>query len=199
MSPSTIHAQDADVGTAPVVAPRVGVRLAAAAAVGAAVSLALGTYGRAHAPTGERITTFGFPTMLAAKAWLATGAFGLALAQLTTALWMWGRLPRAGSAPAWAAAAHRWTGTVAFVLTLPIAYHCLWSLGVQTTSTRVLVHSLFGCVFYGAFGSKLLLLRTRHLPGAVLPIAGGALVALLTGLWLTSSYWFFTTVGFPGV
>lgn len=173
--------------------------LVVAALVGAAVSVSLGVYGRVHDATGDQITSFGFPTLLAAKAWLATGAATLALAQVVSALWMWGRLPGAGRAPAWAAAAHRWTGTVAFLLTLPVAYHCLWSLGVQTTTTRVLLHSLFGCAFYGAFASKMLLLRTRHLAPAVVPIAGGSLVTLLVGLWLTSSYWFFTTIGFPGL
>jgi hypothetical protein len=31
----------------------------------------------------------------------------------------------------------------------------------------------------------------------VLPLAGGTVFALLVALWLTSSLWFFDTVGFP--
>jgi Family of unknown function (DUF6529) len=28
---------------------------------------------------------------------------------------------------------------------------------------------------------------------------GGLLFAVLTGLWVTSALWFFTTIGFPGI
>ncbi len=173
--------------------------LLTAVAIGAAVSVALGVYGRVHIPTGDAITTFGFPAVLPMKAWLATAAFVLALAQLASALWMWGRLPGAGRAPGWLPTAHRWTGTAAFFVSLPVAYHCLWALGFQDTTTRVLVHSLLGCAFYGALTTKLLVLRSDRMPRWAVPVAGGSLVLLLTGLWLTSALWFFTTVGFPGV
>lgn len=163
------------------------------------VALALGTYGRVHEPTGGSITTFGFPTVLSMKAWLATGAAVLALAQLASALAMWGHLPGVRTRPAWLPPVHRWSGTAAFVLTLPVAYHCLWSLGFQDTDARVLAHSLLGCAFYGAFATKMLVLRSANLPRLALPVVGGLLVTGLTGLWLTSSLWFFTNVGFPGV
>ena len=175
------------------------VPLLAAALAGAAVSLALGTYGRVHQPTGGSITTFGFPTLISMKVWLTTGVFVLAMAQLTSALAMWGHLPGVRTAPRWLPAVHRWTGTLAFVGSLPVAYHCLWSLGFQDTDTRVLVHALTGCAFYGALTTKLLALRTRGLPRFALPIMGGLLVTCLTVLWLTSSLWFFTNVEFPGV
>lgn len=173
--------------------------LLAAAAIGAAMSITLGVYGRVHTPTGDPIVTFGFPAVLPMKAWFASIAFALALGQGTTAAWMWGKLPGAGSAPPWAAPLHRWLGTLAFLFTLPVAYHCLWSLGFQTSSPRVIAHSLFGTLFYGAFTTKLLVLRAHGLPGWALPIVGGTLVTLLVGLWLTSSLWFFITVGYPGV
>jgi Family of unknown function (DUF6529) len=112
---------------------------------------------------------------------------------------MWGKLPGVRHAPSWIAPAHRWTGTAAFLLSLPVAYHCLWSLGMQTTDVRVLAHSLLGCAFYGAFTTKLLALRIERLPEWVLPVIGGSLFTLLIALWLTSSLWFFTNVGFPGV
>ncbi|HEX8802668.1 MAG TPA: DUF6529 family protein [Acidimicrobiales bacterium] len=177
--------------------PRTGLLLAAAAA-GGAVALALGTYGRVHTPTGGTVTTFGFPTLLAMKAWLATGAFALAGAQLVSALAMWGRLPGVTRAPAWVAPVHRWSGTAAFVVSLPVAYHCLWSLGFQDVDARRLAHSLLGTAFYGAFTTKLLALRISPLPRWALPVLGGLLVTLLTGVWLTSSLWFFTNVG-PGL
>lgn len=173
--------------------------LIVAAGVGALVALSLGTYGRVHEATGQAIATFGFPAVLPMKAWLTTGAALLALGQLVSALWMWGRLPFAGSAPASVAAAHRWLGTTAFLLTLPVAYHCLWALGFQDTSARVLAHSVLGCLFYGAFVTKMLVLRAENLPGWALPAVGGTLVAGLSLIWMTSSLWFFTEIGFPGV
>ncbi|MEM9039492.1 MAG: DUF6529 family protein [Actinomycetota bacterium] len=172
--------------------------LVTAAAIGAAVSISLGVYGRLHEPTRESITTFGFPAVLPMKAWLTTGAATLALLQGLSALWMWGRLPRLGPAPAMIATAHRWTGTVAFLLTLPVAYHCLWSLGFQDTTTRVLAHSLLGCAFYGAFVTKMLVLRSDRMPARALPSMGALLVVLLVAIWWTSSWWFFTTFGVPG-
>jgi hypothetical protein len=169
------------------------------AAGGAAVALALGTYGRVHTPTGGSITTFGFPTVLSMKAWLGTAAFTLALAQLASALALWGRLPGVRSRPPWLPVVHRWAGTAAFVVSLPVAYHCLWALGLQDTDARVLAHSLAGCAFYGAFATKLLALRSENRPAWAIPAVGGSLVVLLSALWLTSSLWFFTHVGFPGV
>ena len=172
--------------------------LVLAAAVGAALAIGLGVYGRLHTPTGDTIWTFGFPTLLAMKSWSTTIAIVLGLGQAATAAWLFGRLPAVGPAPSGLAAAHRWAGTLAFLFTLPAAYHCLWALGFRDTDTRVLVHSILGCAFYGALATKLLVLRTDRLPGWALPAAGGILVATLTGVWLTSSLWFFTNVGFPG-
>ena len=173
--------------------------LLTAAAIGGAVAISLGVYGSVHDGTGETIWQFGFPTMLSMKAWVTTAAAVLALAQGATALWMWGRLPGTGAAPAWAAPAHRWLGTAAFVLTLPVAYHCLWALGFRTTDTRVVAHSILGCAFYGAFTTKMLVLHSRRMPPWALPYAGALLVVLLAAIWTTSSLWFFTTIGFPGV
>ncbi|MEM9561754.1 MAG: DUF6529 family protein [Actinomycetota bacterium] len=173
--------------------------LLAAVVLGAAISLSLGVYGRVHTPTGGSITTFGFPAVLPMKAWFTTVAAALGIGQAVSAAWLWGRLPGVGPAPSSLGTWHRWLGTVAFFFTLPVAYHCLWALGFQQTTTRVLLHSLFGCAFYGALAAKLLLLRSPHLPGWTLPAAGGLLVAVLTGIWFTSSLWFFTNVGFPGV
>jgi len=182
--------------TAPVAAARRGiVPLLGAAAIGAAVSLGLGVYAKVHDP----IAHFGFPTVLSMKAWLTTGVAVLALVQLASALWMWGRLPGAGAPPRWVAHAHRWTGTAAFLLMLPVAYHCLWSLGWRDTDTRVVVHGVLGCAVFGALTTKLLALRINGLPWWALPVLGGGLVAILTGIWLTSSLWFFTNVGFPGI
>ncbi len=175
----------------------VSIQLAAAALAGGAVAVALGTYGRVHEPTFRPIADFGFPAVLDMKAWLATCAASLVLVQLTSALWMYGKLPVRPPAPRHTATVHRWSGTVAFLFTLPVAYHCLWSLGFAETGARQVTHSILGCAFYGAFATKMLVLRIDRLPRLVLPICGGLLVTLLTELWLTSSLWFFTNVGFP--
>jgi hypothetical protein len=176
-------------------------RLAGGAATllgaGALLSVALGVYGSAHTPAARPLETFGFSGMLQMKAWLTTAAAVLVLVQLASALWMWGRLPGAGTAPAWASVLHRWSGTTAFVLTLPVAFHCLWALGFGTGSTRVLVHGIAGCVLYGAYAAKMLGLRARGLPGWYLPVLGGVVLGSIVLLWLTAALWFFTRSGLP--
>lgn len=196
-APSTTHTAENDIAVAEP-APFAGAALIAAA-IGGAVSVSLGLYGRLHTPSGRGIFDFGFGAVLPMKAWFATGAAALVIVQITTAAGMWGRLPGMSTAPRWVAQAHRWSGTAAFLLTLPIAYHCLWSLGFQQTSTRVLAHSILGCAFYGAFTTKMLLLHSKRVPSKVMPFAGGALAAILTLIWFTSSLWFFQNHGFPGV
>jgi hypothetical protein len=164
--------------------------LAGVVLVGCVVSVTLGVYAAVHQPTGRALTTLGFATLLEMKAWLTTGALALAAVQLLTALRMYGRVGH-GPSPRAVALSHRVSGTAAVVLTAPVAFHCLWSLGFGTYSTRVLVHSLLGCLFYGTFVTKMLTLRSRRVPGWALPWLGGAVLAILVALWLTSSLWFF--------
>ena len=121
----------------------------------------------------------------------------LAVVQVLLALRIYGKVDWPKKAPPWLGDAHRLTGTVAFLLTLPVAYHCLWSLGFQSTDTRVLIHSLAGCFFYGIFATKLLSVRAHGLPGWMLPFVGGAVFTALTALILTSSLWFFTSSAAP--
>ena len=183
--------------SAPAAAVRGRPALAVALLGGAAVSVAMGVYSSAHSPAGRPLFTLWFSGMLQMKAWLTTAATALLLVQLVTALWMWGRLPGVAAAPAAVAPVHRWSGSVAFVLTLPVALHCMWALGFTTGSTRVLLHGLFGCAFYGAYAAKMLGLRMRGLPGWTLPLLGGAVLTSLAAVWLTSALWFFTRSGIP--
>jgi len=172
--------------------------LAAALLVGAVVSLSIGVYAGLHEPANRPLVTLGFSGMLQFKAWLTTAATALLIVQLSTALWMWGRLPGVRTAaPAWAGSLHRWSGTAAFVLTVPVAFHCIWALGFATGDLRVTAHSLVGCLFYGAYAAKMLALRARGLPGWALPVLGGGVLATLLLLWLTSALWFFTRSGVP--
>ncbi|GAC1323134.1 MAG: DUF6529 family protein [Mycobacteriales bacterium] len=173
---------------------RPGVAYAGLLGAAALVAVSLGVYGRLHAPAGRPLFTLGFSGTLQMKSWLGSAALVLVLVQVTTALMMWGRLP--GNA-AWTPSVHRWSGTAAFVLTLPVALHCLWGLGFATSSLRVAVHGVVGCLFYGAYAAKMLALRTRGLPSWALPVLGGTVLASVVGLWLTSALWFFTRSGIP--
>jgi hypothetical protein len=163
--------------------------------VGGAVALSLGVYGRLHEGTGIAVNVAGFSSPLQAKVWLTTVAFGLALMQLVSALAMWGRLPGVRHAPSWVDPLHRWSGRLAFLVSVPVAIHCLYALGFATFEPRVLAHSLLGCFFYGVFTVKMLALSRKGVPGWALPVFGGLAFTALVGLWLTSSLWFFTTSG----
>jgi hypothetical protein len=181
--------------TAPVAAVRRPAYLLVPLAVGAAVAVALGVYGKVHTPTGHALFHEPFPSMFSMKVWLTVAALGFALIQVLTALWMYGKL--GGDAPHWVGPLHRTTGIIAFLLTLPVAFHCLWSLGFQSVDARVLAHSLLGCTFYGAFVAKVLTLHAKRVPGWALPWVGGLLFTALVAVALTSAVWYLATIGVP--
>jgi hypothetical protein len=172
-------------------------KLLGIAAVGGAVSVLLGVYADAHTPTGERPYSLFFTDTIQLKVWFATAALALVGVQLILAARMYGKVSWPDQAPPWLGDAHRLTGTVAFLVTLPVAYQCLWALGFQSSSTRVLVHSLAGCFFYGIFVVKVLSVRARTLPGWTLPVVGGLVATALVVIFLTSSVWFFTSGDAP--
>ena len=174
---------------------RGNVKLAWVLLTGAAVAVALGVYGKVHDPALKPVFLVGFSGMLQMKTWLATTALLLVFVQVKTALWMWGHLPFVGTAPSWVSHIHRWSGTLAFIISIPVALHCLYSLGFATGSTRVVLHSLAGCTFYGAYAAKMLGLRLRGLPGWTLPVLGGLVFTMFVTVWLTSALWFFTRSG----
>jgi hypothetical protein len=166
--------------------------------LGSAVALGLGVYGNVHDPSGRSLITLFFTATINLKVWLATGVLALAVFQLASALRIYGKIG-SGPAPSWLGSVHRLSGTGAFLLSLPVAYHCLWALGFTANNgTRVFVHSIVGCVFYGAFVAKVATVRTRGLPSWLLPVLGGSVYAAIVVVWFTSSYWFFTSVDFPG-
>ncbi len=162
--------------------------------IGALVALTLGIFGRLHHPTGISIDIAGFSSIGSVKAWLATIATAFALVQVGSALVMYGKIPRV-SAPSWIGGLHRWSGRIAFLVAVPIAVQCLYALGFQTFSARVLIHSVLGCLFFGSFTVKMLILPKRDLPSWLLPVVGALVFTALTGVWLTSAYWFFSTFG----
>ena len=176
------------------------VRLAGIGLLATGVSVALYVAGRLHTPN----CTFGLfgragLDAVALKSLLASLALGLAALQVLLALWIYRKLPLAGSAPRPVPVAHRVIGFGLFALTVPIAVHCLIAYGVQLTSPRVAVHSLAGCFFYGAFVAKVLLVRSRRLPGWVLPVAGGTLAVVVGVLWYTSALWYYNGDQLPGM
>jgi Family of unknown function (DUF6529) len=156
-------------------------------AIGTAVSIGLGVYGRLHTPSGHAVNIAGFSNGAAAKAFLASIVMALVIVQIVTAMGLYGRIPLRG---AWVGTVHRWSGRLAVLISVPVAVHCLYALGFQTYDGRVIAHSLFGCFFYGAFVFKMLILTRDDSPGWALPLAGGAVLTGLTALWVTAVLWF---------
>lgn len=169
--------------------------LVVALLLGAAVAVVLGVFGSQHRPTFSSGTTLGFGSVIQMKVWLALAVGVLALGQLFGALWMYGvlRLP----VPAWLGMGHRVTGWLTVLVSLPVAYNCLWSLGFQHYDTRVLVHSLLGCAVYGALVAKVFGVHATGQPRWLLPVVGGLLFTCFIGLVLTSAVWYVDTVGWP--
>lgn len=135
-----------------------------------------------------------FSDPLRMKAWLTTAALLLGLGQLLTAACIYGKFgfpPEGRLYPL----LHRWSGRAVILLTLPAAYHCVFKLGFGTYDVRAFVHSLLGASFYGAFFTKVLIVRTNGYPGWAVPLAGAVLFAILMMLWLTSAFWLFTAMG----
>ncbi|CAN5491443.1 DUF6529 family protein [soil metagenome] len=172
---------------------RGGVTVLVTMLVGALVAVALGAFGQLHEPRFFSVSIAGFASGTAVKSWLATLAVTLGLLQLVSAFVMYRLIP-GGGAPSWIGEAHVWSGRLAVLVSIPVAVHCLYALGFQSFDDRVLFHSLFGCLFYGVFVTKMLLLTRKRLPGWLIPIVGGLLFFGLVYVWLTSALWFFQTM-----
>ena len=144
----------------------------------------------------DLVTTV-FSTPIAFKAWFASAAAVFAIVQILTGARIFGKLtgivpvppPRVNRI-------HRWSGRLAILLTMPVAFHCVFILGFKSDDTRVLAHSLLGSFLYGVFAVKLFFVRDRDHPRWVLPVVGGTLFTVLALLWSTSSFWYFTQVRF---
>lgn len=176
----------------------------AAFGAGALVALLVGVLGTVHAPSLGGTTTLGFDTVLQMKVVVSTVIGLLAILQVLGALVTYGKLGI--TAPSWLGTAHRTGGTIAVILSVFVAYHCLWSLGLQTVAIagggavplRTMVHGLAGCAVVGAIVVKVTAVRSRRSPGWFLPVAGGLLFALLVVVVLTSVVWYLGENGWPG-
>src|SRR6478752_5873678 len=143
----------------------------------------------AHDPRSKGYFRLFFEDPIHLKAAFASAAVALGCFQVFSATWIYGKLP--WSKPAWVNPAHRWSGRLAFLCTLPVAYHCIFKLGFRHPDSRVLAHSLLGCTVYGAFAAKVTIVRMHRFPKPVLPIAGGLLFAVLIAVWYTSALWLY--------
>jgi uncharacterized protein DUF6529 len=138
-----------------------------------------------------------FSSGIAGKAWFASAALAFGVVQVSTGARIFGKLerivpigrPRVNRV-------HRWSGRIAILCTLPVAFHCIFILGFKTTDTRVLAHSLLGSFVYGVIAVKIFFVRDRDHPRWTLPLVGGTLFTTLLALWSTSAFWYFTNVRF---
>ena len=151
-------------------------------------SLTAGLLAR-HQPRSKGYFRLFFSDPVHLKAGFASAAVALACFQLFSAAWIFRKLP--WTRPRWIGRAHRWSGRLALLCTLPVAYHCIFKLGFQRPDGRVLAHSLLGCAVYGAFAAKVTIVRLHRFAAPVLPLAGGLLFAVLVGVWYTSSVWLY--------
>jgi uncharacterized protein DUF6529 len=144
----------------------------------------------------DLVTTV-FSTPIAFKAWFASAAAVFAIVQVLTGARIFGKLtgivpvppPRVNRI-------HRWSGRLAILCTLPVAFHCIFILGFQTGDARVFAHSLLGSFLYGVFAVKVFFVRDPDHPRWVVPLVGGTLFTVLALIWSTSSLWYFTQVRF---
>jgi hypothetical protein len=171
--------------------------------VGGLVALLVGVFGKVHDPTVDGLTTLGFDTVIDMKVVVSAVIGVLAVLQVVGALWIYGKLGIA--APSWLGMAHRISGTVAVLLAVFVAYHCLWALGLETGTlhngeevpTRTVVHGVLGCAFVGAVVVKVTAVRSKRAPGWFLPVAGGLVFAVLIVVILTSAVWYLDKNGWP--
>jgi hypothetical protein len=172
-------------------------------AIGAAIAVLVGVFGRVHDPTLDGTTTLGFHTVIQMKVIVSTAVAVLVLFQGFSALVIYGKLPI--TAPPWLGRAHRASGTTALVLAAFVAYHCLWALGLEyghlhsgeKVGARTVVHGVLGCMIVGTAAVKIVAVKSRRAPGWFLPVAGGLLFTLFIAAILTSTIWYYANYGWP--
>src|ERR671935_2446275 len=97
-----------------------------------------------------------FSSGIAGKAWFATAALSFGVIQVSTGARIFGKLQRViPIGRPYINRIHRWSGRLAILCTLPVAFHCVFILGFQTTDARVLAHSVVGSLVYGVLAVKL--------------------------------------------
>ncbi|MCU1647738.1 MAG: hypothetical protein JWN03_8013 [Nocardia sp.] len=161
---------------------------------GAAIAVTLGVLGTHFGPVPRPLPTWGFSAPQTFKAYLSSLVLMLIIAQLFTAVWIYRW--RAGR---WVHRYHRIAGALTFTASLPVGYYCLYSFGFHLDAgipPRILVHSIAGTAFYGAFAAKMLALRLRNAPAWLVPVLGGLVFGTFVLAWAAAALWWFHTVGF---
>ncbi|NUT32279.1 MAG: hypothetical protein HOV79_04295 [Hamadaea sp.] len=161
--------------------------------LGGLLSVAMGVYGVGHKGKSVVLGVSGFENLARVKAWLAAAVAVLVVVQLLTALIMYGKLRVASSS--WVGPVHRWSGRLAFFTAVVIGVYCLYGVGFQYHNLRAAVHSTAGCLFFGGFVIKMLVLTKPGLKGWILPVAGGTVFTLLATAIATSAGWYVLTGG----
>src|SRR2546423_12909819 len=114
-------------------------------------SLSAGLLAR-HEPRSKGYFRLFFEDPIHMKAGFATIVLALGCAQLFTAAWIFRKLP--WPKPGWVNPAHRWSGRLAFVCTLPVAHHCIFQLGFRGSGGRRPAPSVAGRCGFGPDGSQ---------------------------------------------
>ncbi|MEZ5244645.1 MAG: DUF6529 family protein [Acidimicrobiales bacterium] len=156
-------------------------------AFGAATALLLGVYASAHEPTGRDFVIEGFTTASAWKSAFASVAMFLFVMQVSLGLRITGRIGPRHAPPAWTSDLHRLLGTLAFGITLPVVFHCVWTVGYQSSDSRLVVHSIVGCIAYGFYVAKILAVRRDDLAPWAVPLTGSLLGVAMLVAWWTSA------------
>ena len=134
-----------------------------------------------------------FSSTIDAKAWFATAAVAFAIVQVLSGARIFGKIQRlVPIGRPTINRVHRWSGRLAFVCTLPVAFHCIFILGFRSTDTRVLIHSIAGTLVYGVFAVKIFFVHDKAHPKWTLPVLGSTLFLVLVTLFVTGSVWYFT-------
>ena len=158
--------------------------------IGALVSVALGVYGANHKGRSIVFGITGFENLARTKSVMAFIVLFFVLVQLGSAVVMYGKI-KAITPPPWIGTLHRWSGRLAFFIAVPIAVFCLYGIGFQTFDLRSTAHSLLGCLFFGIFTIKMLVLTKPGLKGWILPVVGGTVFTILVAAIASSALWFY--------
>lgn len=146
-----------------------------------------------HSDYGHDALRLFFGSTFYLKAWFATAALVVAVAQPITAAWLFRKLP--WRPPHGLGLMHRAVGWLVVALTLPVAYLCVFEVGFYSSPGRVLAHSILGCALYGAFTAKVVVVRVRRSPPWAYVVTGSLTFALLLAVWWASAFWLFRTAG----
>jgi hypothetical protein len=116
----------------------------------------------------------------------AATVFALSGLQVALAARFWGRGGLMFISPVTATVLHRWSGRVALLLAVVVAFTCLVGPAGPLSAQRVLLHSIFGGLVFAALTIKFALLKLTDKGQRALPYVGASLFLLFGAIWATS-------------